>query len=114
MCGVKEGNKRKKETENLSNRQISKKLVLIGLKIIFIVGQMKVSTGRQLQSSRTWILVLINFYWVTYTKKSKTNCAILKHRNNALENKGEKSPKPPILVCFTFICIKNVRCVPLY
>ena len=53
MCGVKKGNKRKKETENLSNRQISKKPVLIGLKIIFIVGQMKVSTGRQLQSSRT-------------------------------------------------------------
>ena len=39
--------------ESLSNGQISKKPVHIGLKIIFIVGQRKVSTGRQLQSSRT-------------------------------------------------------------
>ena len=97
---------KKRKRGSLSNGQISKKPVHIGIKIIFIVGQRKVSTGRQLQSSRTWILVLINFYWLTYTKKSKTKWAMLKYRNNASESKGEKSPKPLILVCFPFVCIK--------
>ena len=45
--------KKKREIESLSNGQISKNSVHIGLKIIFIAGQKKVSTGRQLQSSRT-------------------------------------------------------------
>ena len=68
---VKKGKKKKKKIKSLSNRQISKKPVHIDLKIIFIVGQRKVSTGRQLQFSQTWILELINFYWLTYTKKVK-------------------------------------------
>ena len=45
--------KKKRKIESLSNGQISKKPIHIGLKIIFIVGQRKVSTDRQLQSSRT-------------------------------------------------------------
>ena len=53
--------KEKDDDWKFKQGQISKKPVHIGLKIIFIVGQRKVSTGRQLQSSRTWILVLINF-----------------------------------------------------
>ena len=49
---LKSGKKKKRRIESLSNRQISKKPVHIGIKIIFVVGQRKVSTGRQLQSSR--------------------------------------------------------------
>ena len=45
--------KKKRKIECLSSGQISKNSVHIGLKIIFIVGQRKVSTGRQLQSSQT-------------------------------------------------------------
>ena len=45
--------RRQKEEDSLSYGQISKKSVHIGLKIIFIVGQRKVSIGKQLQSSRT-------------------------------------------------------------
>ena len=48
-----------RKIESLNNRQISRKPVHIGLNIIFIVGKKKVS--RQLQSSRTWILVLTLF-----------------------------------------------------
>ena len=51
--GVRKGKKGKRKTESLSNPQRSKKPVHIGPKIIFNVGQRKVSTGRQLQSSRT-------------------------------------------------------------
>ena len=56
-----EPKRKRKEKGSLSNDQISKKPVHIGLKIFFIVGQRKVSTGRQLQSSRTGVLVLIDF-----------------------------------------------------
>ena len=49
----KEKGKKKRKIESLSNGQRSKTSVHIGLEIIFIVGQRKVSTGRQLQSSRT-------------------------------------------------------------
>ena len=48
-----ERKEKEEKTESLNNRQISKKPVHIGLKIIFIVGQRKVFTGKQLQSSRT-------------------------------------------------------------
>ena len=48
-----ERKEKEEKTESLNNRQISKKPVHIGLKIIFIVGQRKVFTARQLQSSRT-------------------------------------------------------------
>ena len=37
---------KKRKIESLSNGQISKKPVHIGLKIIFIVGQRKAFTGR--------------------------------------------------------------------
>ena len=50
---LKKERKEKEEDRSLSNRQTSKKPVHIGLKIIFIVGQRKVSTGRQLKSSQT-------------------------------------------------------------
>ena len=59
--------------------------------IFFIVCQRKVSTGRQLQSNRTGILVLINVYFLLAQKKSETKRAILKYRNNASESKGKKS-----------------------
>ena len=49
---LKRKKKEKEEDRKFSNRQISKKMVHICLKTIFIVGQRKVSTGRQLQSSR--------------------------------------------------------------
>ena len=48
-----ESKRERGEKEKKFNGQISKKPVHIGLKIIFTVGQRKVSTGRQLQSSRT-------------------------------------------------------------
>ena len=48
-----EPKRKRKEKGSLSNGQISKKPVHIVLKISLIVGQIKVSTGRQLQSSRT-------------------------------------------------------------
>ena len=67
---LKKQRKEKEEDRKFKNLQVSKKPVHIGLKIVFIVGQREVS-GRQLQSSQTRILVLINFYWLTYTKNVK-------------------------------------------
>ena len=42
---LKKGKDKKRKIKSLNNRQISKKPVHIGLKIVFIVGQRKVSTG---------------------------------------------------------------------
>ena len=50
--GVKKGKKGKRKIESLSKPQRTKEPVHISLKIIFMVGQRKLSTGRQLQSSR--------------------------------------------------------------
>ena len=50
---LKREKKKKRKIENLRRRQISKTPVNIGLKIIFIGGQRKVSTGRHFQSNQT-------------------------------------------------------------
>ena len=50
---LKREKKKKRKIENLHSRQISKTTVNIGLKIIFIGGQRKVSTGRHFQSNQT-------------------------------------------------------------
>ena len=65
--------KRKEEEEDRKFKQLSNKqeACSLGLKIIFIAVHRKVSTGRQLQSSQTWTLMLIKFYWLTYKNKIK-------------------------------------------
>ena len=86
--------KKKRKIECLSNGQISKNSVHIGLKIIFIVGQRKVSTG-----SNKLLLAYLH-------KRRQTKWAILNYRNNAFDSTGEKSPEHPIQFCFTFAWIK--------
>ena len=55
LLGMELKRERKEKEEYIKFKQspISKKPVHSGLKSIFTVGQRKVSTGRQLQSSRT-------------------------------------------------------------
>ena len=101
--------KKKRKIESLSNGQISKKPVHIGLKIIFIVGQRRVSTGRELQSSRTQNLVLINFYQLTFTKKSQrqneqylnTEITHWKAQERSLQNPLSQSVSHPFVLKFT-------------
>ena len=39
-------------------------------------------------------------------KESQIQNERFKYRNNVKERKGEKSPNPLFLLCFTFVCIK--------
>ena len=72
LLGMELKKERKKKEEDIKFKQSSNKQEACSrLEIIFIVSQRKVSTARKLQSSRTWILVFINFYWLTYIKKSQ-------------------------------------------
>ena len=53
LLGMALKRERKGKEEDRKFKQSSSKPAHIGLKIIFIVGQRKVSTGRQLKSSQT-------------------------------------------------------------